>query len=104
MRIGLVGYPSLGGSGVVASELAHQLVKRGHDVHFFAHQRPFRLCLKGLFFHPISPCTYPLFQYPDYALALAGKVAAIANDVSLDVLHVHYAVPHAVSAILAKKL
>ncbi len=106
MKIGMVCYPTQGGSGVVATELGHQLALRGHDVHFMAYEPPFRLDLERerVFFHEVGTGEYEQFQYPSYALTLAAKIAEVAKRESLDILHVHYAIPHAISAYLAKQL
>ncbi len=106
MIIGIVCYPSLGGSGVLATELGHELAARGHTVHFITYEQPFRLRLEteNLFFHEVEINQYDLIRYPDYALALAVKMAAVAQEYNLDVLHVHYAIPHATSAFLARQL
>lgn len=106
MKIGMVCYPSVGGSGILATELGHELAARGHQVHFIAYDVPFRLDLAkpNIFFHEVEISHYDLFKYPDYALALAVKMAAVAKEYGLDLLHVHYAFPHATSAFLAKQL
>lgn len=106
MKIGMVCYPTVGGSGVMATELGHELAKRGHEVHFITYDVPFKLHLgePNIFFHEVEITQYELFKYPDYALALAVKMANIAELHQLDILHVHYAVPHATSAFLAKQL
>jgi len=106
LKIGIVCYPSVGGSGVLATELGHQLALRGHEVHFITYEAPFRLRLedKNIFFHEVEINQYDLFKYPDYALTLAVKIANISKIYQLDILHVHYAIPHAVSAYLAKKI
>lgn len=106
MKIGLVCYPSLGGSGILATELGHQLALRGHEVHFIAYDLPFRLRLEacGVFFHEVPVNTYELFKYPDYGLTLAVKMAQVAREYQLDVFHVHYAIPHATSGYLACQL
>lgn len=106
MKIGIVCYPTVGGSGVLATELGHQLALRGHEVHFIAYDIPFRLQLhqKNIYFHEVKIHQYELFQYPDYALPLAVKIATVAKCYQLDILHVHYAIPHATSAFLAKQL
>lgn len=103
LRIGISCYPSIGGSGVVATLLGIELAKRGHDVHFMSYDRPFRLPEKAerIFFHPVAINTYGLFKYPDYTLPLSVKMAEVSRKFKLDVLHVHYAVPHATAAILA---
>lgn len=106
MRIGIVCYPTIGGSGVVATELGHALANQGHEVHFITYAIPFRLRLeeKNIYFHEVEINQYDLFQYPDYALPLAVKIASVAHCYNLDILHVHYAIPHATSAYLAKKI
>lgn len=102
----MVCYPTVGGSGVMATELGHELARRGHEVHFITYEIPFRLRLEesNIFFHEVEISYYDLFKYPDYALTLAVKMAAIAKEFSLDILHVHYAIPHAASAFLAKQI
>ncbi len=106
MKIGIVCYPSLGGSGILATELGHQLALLGHEIHFISYEIPFRLRFetKKIFFHRVEINRYDLFKYPDYALTLSVKIAAISKKYNLDVLHVHYAIPHATSAFLAKQL
>ncbi|MDN5294342.1 MAG: L-malate glycosyltransferase [Eubacteriales bacterium] len=106
MKIGIVCYPSYGGSGVVATELGLQLARRGHEVHFISYERPVRLQSfePGIFFHEVDICQYPLFKYPPYSLALAGKIAEVARAAELDLVHVHYAIPHAASAYLARQM
>lgn len=105
MRIGIVCYPSVGGSGILATELGHQLSLRGHDVHFITYERPFRLKPgPGIHFHQVEVNHYDLFRYPDYALTLAVKIAQVATEHNLDLVHVHYAIPHATSAYLAKQM
>ncbi|WP_243123343.1 N-acetyl-alpha-D-glucosaminyl L-malate synthase BshA [Thermaerobacter sp. FW80] len=106
LRIGISCYPSSGGSGVVATELGHQLAARGHQVHFISHDVPFRLDLTrpGIHFHPVEVPSYPLFTYPPYDLALANQMAAVAETWGLDLLHVHYAIPHATAAYLARAM
>lgn len=106
MKIGIVCYPSLGGSGVVATELGHVLASKGHQVHFITYEVPFRLRIdeKNIFFHQVEINRYDLFKYPDYALPLAVKIASISKKYDLDILHVHYAIPHATSAYLAKQI
>ena len=106
LRIGISCYPSSGGSGVVATELGHQLAARGHQVHFISHDVPFRLDLTrpGIHFHPVEVPSYPLFTYPPYDLALASQMAAVAEEWRLDLLHVHYAIPHATAAYLARAM
>jgi N-acetyl-alpha-D-glucosaminyl L-malate synthase BshA len=96
-------YPTVGGSGVLASTLGEELVRRGHEVHFFSYERPFRLPLDvpRLHFHRVEVNEYGLFKYPDYTLPLSVKMADVSRQYGLDVLHVHYAVPHATAAFLA---
>jgi N-acetyl-alpha-D-glucosaminyl L-malate synthase BshA len=106
MKIGITCYPTHGGSGVVATELGMELARRGHEVHFIAYQVPFRLkpCQDSVFFHEVQVSTYPLFQYPPYTLALAAKMAEVADEAGLDVLHAHYAIPHAICGYLARQI
>ncbi len=106
LKIGVTCYPSVGGSGVVASMLGEELARRGHEVHFISYERPFRLpaTMPGVHFHPVIINDYGLFKYPDYTLPLSVKMAEVSRDYGLDVLHVHYAVPHATAAILARSM
>ena len=106
LRIGITCYPSVGGSGILASALGEELARRGHEVHFISYERPFRLPANAprLHFHPVVINDYELFKYPDYTLPLSVKMAEVARDGGLDVLHVHYAVPHATAAILARSM
>jgi N-acetyl-alpha-D-glucosaminyl L-malate synthase BshA len=106
MKIGITCYPTHGGSGVVATELGMELAKRGHEVHFISYQVPFRLnpYQDNVYFHEVQILTYPLFQYPPYTLALAAKMAEVADEAGLDVLHAHYAIPHAVCGYLARQI
>ena len=106
MTIGITCYPTFGGSGVVATELGKALAQRGHTVHFIAYALPLRLdhVAENLFFHEVRVNTYPLFEYPPYALALASKMIDVATHEALDLLHVHYAIPHATSAVLARDI
>ena len=106
MKLGIACYPTHGGSGVIATELGLALADRGHEVHFFSYSSPFRLSgfHQQIFFHEVNVSSYPLFKYPPYALSLATKMATVANERGIDIFHVHYAVPHAVSAILARQL
>ena len=106
MRIGIVCYPTFGGSGVVATELGKALALRGHKVHFITYSQPARLDFfnENLFYHEVYIPTYPLFQYPPYELALASKMVDIVRFEKLDVLHVHYAIPHASAAYMAKQI
>ncbi len=106
MRIGIACWPTFGGSGAVATELGIALSERGHEIHFVSYAPPFRLrtvrC--NLRFHEVSVSAYPLFRFPPYDLALASKLAEVSEDAGLDVLHVHYALPHALAAHLAREL
>ena len=106
LRIGITCYPSVGGSGVLATSLGEQLAASGHEVHFISYERPFRLPhgRDRIFFHPVVISDYGLFKYPDYTLPLSVKMAEVSRDFCLDVLHVHYAVPHATAAILARAM
>jgi L-malate glycosyltransferase len=106
LRIGITCYPSVGGSGILATELGKDLARRGHDVHFICYERPFRLRVDGprLHFHRVMVNDYGLFKYPDYTLPLSVRMAEVSRDHRLDVLHVHYAVPHATAAILARSM
>ena len=106
LKIGITCYPSLGGSGVVATELGKLLAEKGHEVHFIAHGVPFRLgnYQKNVYYHEVEVNDYYIFKYPPYDLSLASKMAQIAKLENLDLLHVHYAVPHAVCAFLAKQM
>lgn len=104
MRIGIVCYPTIGGSGVIATELAHHLARRGITVHLISSEAPVRYtrCLPNLYFHQVMPPDYPVFRYRPYESALAGRLVRLAED-GLDIIHVHYAIPHAVSAYLARQ-
>ncbi|MFQ5891725.1 MAG: N-acetyl-alpha-D-glucosaminyl L-malate synthase BshA, partial [Candidatus Methanofastidiosia archaeon] len=102
MRIGITCYPTFGGSGVVASELGRELAKH-HEVHFISYSLPFRLDEK-VHFHRVDMLKYPLFKFPPYTLALTSKMAEVCVKEKLELLHVHYAIPHSTSAYLAKKL
>lgn len=106
MKIGITCYPVPGGSGVVATELGMELQKRGHQVHFISYSLPFRLQRyeENVFFHEVDVSDYPLFKYPPYTLTLASKMVEVASLWKLDILHVHYAIPHAICAYLAKKM
>jgi N-acetyl-alpha-D-glucosaminyl L-malate synthase BshA len=106
LKIGITCYPSVGGSGILASALGEELARRGHEVHFIGYERPFRLPENAprLYFHPVVINDYGLFKYPDYTLPLSVKMAEVSRDHRLDVLHVHYAVPHATAAILARSM
>jgi L-malate glycosyltransferase len=106
LKIGIACYPSVGGSGILATALGEDLARRGHEVHFFSYERPFRLPENAprLHFHPVVINEYQLFKYPDYTLPLSVRMAEVSRDHGLDVLHVHYAVPHATAAILARSM
>src|SRR5438105_10792374 len=106
MKIGITCYPTYGGSGVVATELGMELAQRGHEVHFIAYALPIRLTEPhpNLHYHEVEVSRYPLFEYPPYDLALATRMAEVAEMHSLDLLHVHYAIPHSVSALLARQM
>ena len=106
MRIGITCYPTYGGSGVVATELGIELAALGHEVHFISYSQPFRLNGRddGTFYHEVPVSNYPLFEFPPYDLALASRMAEVAEFYSLDLLHVHYAIPHSVSALLARQM
>ncbi len=104
LKIGITCYPTVGGSGVVATTLGIELAQRGHEVHFISYDRPFRLPENSprIHFHPVSINSYGLFKYPDYTLPLSVEMARVSCMYQLDVLHVHYAVPHATAAILSR--
>jgi L-malate glycosyltransferase len=106
MRIGITCYPTYGGSGIVATELGLELANRGHEVHFITYANPIRLDpdTPRIHYHEVEVSTYPLFQYPPYSLALASRMAEIAKHHRLDLLHVHYAIPHSISAFLAQQM
>ncbi len=106
LKVGMTGYPVYGGSGVVATELGIQLARRGHEVHFITYAQPFRLpyFIEGIYYHEVEVPSYPLFEYPPYSLALAVAMHDTAVRNGLDLLHVHYAVPHATSAWIANEL
>ena len=106
MKIGIVCYPTFGGSGVVATELGKALAKNGHNIHFITYSQPTRLDFfnENLFYHEVDIRTYPLFQYPPYELALASKMVDVVKHEHLDLLHVHYAIPHASAAYMAKQI
>jgi len=106
MRIGITCYPTYGGSGIVATELGLELANRGHDVHFITYANPIRLDTNSprIHYHEVEVSNYPLFQYPPYCLALASRMAEVAEEYHLDLLHVHYAIPHSISAMLAKQM
>lgn len=106
MKIGITCYPTYGGSGVVATELGKALAQEGHEIHFISYALPFRLnnFVENIVFHEVEMSSYPLFEFPLYSLALASKMVEVANYENLDLLHVHYAIPHASSAYLAKQM
>lgn len=106
LKIGITCYPSVGGSGVVGTELGKLLAERGHEIHFITSGLPFRLnkVYPNIYFHEVTVNQYSVFQYPPYDLALASKMAEVAHREKLDVLHVHYAIPHAICAYLAKQM
>ncbi len=106
MKIGIVCYPTFGGSGVVATELGKALAKEGHEVHFITYSQPSRLDFlnENLFYHEVEFRSYPLFEYPPYELALASKMVSVVKNEKLDLLHVHYAIPHASAAYMAKQI
>ncbi len=105
LNIAITCYPSVGGSGILATALGEQLALRGHQVHFVSYGRPFRLPQSShIHFHPVKISDYGLFKYPDYTLPLSVKLAEITRTAKLDILHMHYAVPHATAAILARDM
>lgn len=106
LRIGIICHPSVGGSGILASELGEELARRGHEVHFISHAAPFRMPRDQprISFHAVRVNDYDLFKYPDYTLPLSVKIAEVSRAHRLDVLHVHYAVPHATAAMLAMSM
>ena len=109
MNIGITCYPSYGGSGVVGAELGIELAKRGHEIHFISYAPPMRLddggqCRERIHFHAVDMLSYPLFEYPPYTDALASKLFEVATAEQLDLIHVHYAIPHSVSAYLAREM
>src|SRR5512138_3057816 len=106
MKVGITCYPTYGGSGIVATELGLELANRGHEVHFISYSNPIRLDpgIPRIHYHEVEVTTYPLFQYPPYCLALASRMAEVAECYDLDLLHVHYAIPHSISAMLAQQM
>lgn len=106
LKIGITCYPTVGGSGVMATELGKMLAERGHEIHFITSSMPFRLnkVYPNIFFHEVEVNNYSVFQYPPYDLALASKIADVIKEEQLDVLHMHYAIPHAVCAVLARDM
>ena len=106
MKIGIVCYPTYGGSGIVATELGKALAKEGHEIHFITYSQPTRLDFfsENLYYHEVSVKSYPLFDYPPYELALASKMVDVVEHEKIDILHVHYAIPHASAAYMAKQI
>lgn len=106
MRIGITCYPTFGGSGIVATELGQELALLGHQVHFISYANPIRLDpeIQGICYHEVAVTSYPLFEFPPYTLALASCMAEVAERYRLDLLHVHYAIPHSISALLARQM
>src|SRR5271167_4404242 len=106
MRIGITCYPTYGGSGIVATELGLELAARGHEIHFITYANPIRLDpgLPRIHYHEVEVSAYPLFLYPPYCLALASRMAEVAENYDLDLLHVHYAIPHSIAAMLAQQM
>ncbi len=106
MKVGITCYPTYGGSGIVATELGLELANRGHEVHFISYANPLRLDpgTPHIYYHEVEVSTYPLFQYPPYCLALASRMAEVAERQNLDLLHVHYAIPHSIAAMLAQQM
>ena len=106
MKIGITCYPTYGGSGVVATEIGKELAALGHEIHFISYAIPIKLNSTSelIHFHEVEMLNYPLFEHPPYALALATKMVEVATHQNLDLLHVHYAIPHSVSAYLAKQM
>ena len=106
MKIGITCYPTYGGSGVIATELGKALAKRGHQIHFISYAMPMRLdgFVNNIFYHEVEMSSYPLFEFPLYTPALASKMVEVAKFENLDIIHVHYAIPHATSAYIAKQV
>jgi N-acetyl-alpha-D-glucosaminyl L-malate synthase BshA len=106
LKIGITCYPTVGGSGIVATELGKMLAEKGHEIHFISSSMPFRLkkMYHNIYYHQVEVNQYSVFQYPPYDIALASKMAEVIKRENLDVLHVHYAIPHAICAILAKQM
>ena len=106
LNVGIVCYASVGGSGIVATELGKALALRGHQAHFISTETPFRLgdFQEGLFFHQVLTPTYPLFREPQYLLSLANRIVQVARESNLDIIHAHYAVPHATAAFLSRQI
>src|SRR5438445_2632885 len=106
MTVGITCYPTYGGSGIVATELGLELANRGHHVHFISYANPIRLDpgIPRIHYHEVEVSNYPLFHYPPYCLALASRMMEVAQSYSLDLLHVHYAIPHSIAALLAQQM
>lgn len=106
MKIGIVCYPTFGGSGIVATQLGMEFAKKGNEIHFISYNQPVRLnaLLPNVIFHPVEVERYPLFEYPPYSLALSTLIVKITKQYGLDILHVHYAIPHAYAAFIAKQI
>src|SRR5690242_1535699 len=106
MKIGITCYPTYGGSGIVATELGLELANRGHEIHFITYANPIRLDpgTPRIHYHEVEVSNYPLFQYPPYCLSLAGRMSDVAESYGLDLLHVHYAIPHSIAALLAQQM
>lgn len=106
MKIGITCYPSVGGSGVIATELGIQMAKRGHEVHFIASSVPFRLGnnYDNIYTHKTEVNDYSVFKYPPYDITLSSKISEVIDEFDLDVIHMHYAIPHAVCGILAREM
>ena len=106
LRIGIVCYPSIGGSGIIATELGKKLATNGHEIHFISYEPPFRLNRdqKNILFHKVPINEYSLFKFPDYTLPLSVTISDVHHKFGLDIVHVHYAVPHATAALLAKDI
>ena len=106
MKIGIICYPTYGGSGVVATELGKALAKNGHQIHFISYRQPARLDTfsDNIFYHEVSVAEYPLFEYPPYESALTSTIVDVIQYEGLDLIHAHYAIPHAASAYMAKQI
>ena len=106
LKIGLVCYPTFGGSGIVATELGKALAEKGHEIHFITYSKPVRMdwFTKNMFYHKVSVYDYPLFEYAPYELLLSSKLVDVAINQKLDILHVHYAIPHASAAFSAQQI
>lgn len=106
MKIGMVCYPTYGGTGVVDTELGKGLAKRGHEIHFMSYKMPMRLnyFCDRIFFHEVEVPLYPLFEYPPYMLSLASKMVEVIEYQNIEILHVHYCIPHSISGYIAKQI